>query len=153
MLKEHAKKPMRPFAGAALVSLLLVTGGFAAWAAQPAPQENQSSAAKESVKDVRLNPERKYAAAELVAIQRAPLQYPPEAARQGIEGTVDVLVDVDAVGNVTGAQAAKVEPAAATALVNASVEGVKQWKFRPVTENGKQVAARGNVKIEWTIQH
>ena len=152
MLKEHAKKPMRPFAGAALVSLLLATGGFAAWAAQPAPQENQSSAAK-SVKDVRLSPERKYAAAELVAIQRVPLQYPPEAARQGIEGTVDVLVDVDAAGNVTGAQAAKVEPATATALVNASVEGVKQWKFRPVTENGKQVATRGNVKIEWMIQH
>lgn len=153
MLKEHARNQKHPFAGVALVSLLFITGGFAAWAAQPAQQETRSSAAEKPVKEVRFGPEKEHAATELVAIKREPLQYPPEAARQGITGTVDVLVDVDAAGNVTGAQAVKVEPATAAVLVDASVEGVKQWKFRPVTENGRQVAARGNVKIEWTILH
>lgn len=42
MLKQHAPKPMRTLMGAALVSLLLVTGGFAAWATQPARVDAQS---------------------------------------------------------------------------------------------------------------
>lgn len=40
MLKEHTPKPMRSLAGAALVTLISLAGGYAAWAAQP--QEPQA---------------------------------------------------------------------------------------------------------------
>ena len=63
--------------------------------------------------------------------------YPAAARPQGVEGSVHLLVTLDAQGNVTGA-----EPLAGPAVLRAAaVAAVKQWKFRPVIRGGQAVPA------------
>jgi len=60
--------------------------------------------------------------------------YPAAARPQGVEGSVHLLVTLDAQGNVAGA-----EPLAGAAVLRAAaVAAVKQWQFRPVIRAGSR---------------
>jgi TonB family protein len=62
----------------------------------------------------------------------------PEAARaDGVQGTVEMLVSIDARGFVT-----KVEAWTGPVILReAAIEAVRQWKFQPVLRSGRAVAA------------
>jgi TonB family protein len=63
--------------------------------------------------------------------------YPAAARPLGVEGSVHLLLTLDAQGSVTGA-----EPLAGAAVLRAAaVAAVKQWKFRPVIRGGQPVPA------------
>ncbi|MFT3761190.1 MAG: TonB family protein [Pseudoxanthomonas sp.] len=132
MLKQHAPKPLRTFAGVALVALLSVAGGYAAWAAQP-PRADAIPVARVDIASKNTHP---------------PI-YPADAMKNRVTGKVLVIVDVGADGSVTQAKIEKAEPAG---VFDAAVlEAVGKWKFEPAVENGKPVAGRVRVPIDFDM--
>ncbi|HZE82190.1 MAG TPA: TonB family protein, partial [Candidatus Polarisedimenticolia bacterium] len=61
--------------------------------------------------------------------------YPPEAARQHTHGEVAMDVTLNDDGTVQAVKVIEGNPL----LDNAATEAVKQWKYRPLTANGKLV--------------
>lgn len=81
--------------------------------------------------------------------QHAPPRYPKEAANNGISGRVVMLVDVAADGSVQDVQVEESRPAGVFDAV--SVEAVRKWKFKPVLEQGRPVAHRMRVPIDFDL--
>lgn len=76
-------------------------------------------------------------------------RYPAEALKQRKAGTVVLLVDVDAKGVVT---AIKLDRSAGDARLDAAaMEAAVRWKFRPATKDGRQVATRVRVPIQFEL--
>lgn len=131
MLKEPLPTPRRRIVGHAAVATLVLGAAFAAWAAQPPVAQDAATIARRDVASVAL----------------APPTYPKTALEQGISGKVVLIVDVAADGSVA---AAKVERADPAGVFDASaLETVKKWRFTPATKDGKPVASRIRVPIEW----
>ncbi len=77
-------------------------------------------------------------------------RYPVAAAQQGIGGKVLLVVDVAADGSVRGVEIEKSEPAGV--FDAATLEAVKQWKFEPASENGKPVAGRVRIPVDFEVE-
>lgn len=81
------------------------------------------------------------------ASRMPPPRYPADAAKEGISGRVILLVDVAPDGSVTHAEVEKSQP---TGVFDAAtLEAAKQWKFNPAVENGKPVASRVRVPVDF----
>jgi TonB family protein len=81
-----------------------------------------------------------------------PLQYPPIALRQRVEGTVELNVLVDDKGSVTDAQV--VQAAGGRAGLNeAAVENVKRRHYRPATKDGVPVKVWMSVRVKFELPH
>lgn len=76
-----------------------------------------------------------------------PPRYPAGAAAQGIDGKVMLLVDVDAEGNPTAVEVERAEPAGV--FDQATLDAVMKWKFNPEMKDGKPVAGRVRVPVEF----
>lgn len=68
-------------------------------------------------------------AGELKPLKRVEPEYPPDAARAGTTGWVDVEVEVDAAGKVANVSVVGAKPA--RTFERAAVRAVKQWQFEP----------------------
>lgn len=78
-----------------------------------------------------------------------PPRYPAEAARNGVSGKVMLIVDVAANGSVEAVQIEKSQPAG---VFDAAVlEAASEWKFVPAIENGKPVAGRVRVPVDFSV--
>ena len=131
MLKEPLPTPRCRIAGHAAIATLVLGVAFTAWAAQPPAAQDAAPVAKRDVAGVALPPP----------------TYPKAALEQGISGKVILIVDVAADGSVA---AAKVERADPAGVFDASaLESVKKWRFTPATKDGKPVASRVRVPLEW----
>jgi TonB family protein len=85
-----------------------------------------------------------------VAEKTPPLQYPPIALRQRVEGTVELNVFVDERGNVSDAQI--VQAAGGKAGLNeAAVENVKRRHYRPATKDGVPVKVWMSVRVRFEL--
>ncbi len=85
-----------------------------------------------------------------VAEKTPPLQYPPIALRQRVEGTVELNVFVDERGNVSDAQV--VQGAGGKAGLNeAAVENVKRRHYRPATKEGVPVKVWMSVRVRFEL--
>jgi protein TonB len=78
---------------------------------------------------------------------RAPLplvrvepQYPPQAARRGLEGWVKVRFTISTSGSVEGAVVVQSSDAV---FERAAIAAVNKWKYQPQLQSGKPVAAPG----------
>jgi TonB family protein len=89
------------------------------------------------------------AQADVAANLLAPPKYPADAAANRITGKVVLIVDVAADGSVTDARVEKSEPAGV--FDQASLDAVKNWKFKPAVENGKPVAGRVRVPVNFAM--
>lgn len=87
---------------------------------------------------------------EIASKNMNPPRYPVAAAQQGVSGKVLLVVDVAADGSVRGVEIEKSEPAGV--FDAATLEAVKQWKFEPAFENGKPVAGRVRVPVDFTVE-
>ncbi|HZV39138.1 MAG TPA: TonB family protein, partial [Pseudoxanthomonas sp.] len=87
---------------------------------------------------------------EIASKNMNPPRYPVAAAQQGIGGRVLLVVDVAADGSVRGVEIEKSEPAGV--FDAATLEAVKQWKFEPAFENGKPVAGRVRVPVDFKVE-
>ncbi len=80
--------------------------------------------------------------AGLTPTKRVDPVYPPEAARGGTEGFVEVEFVVDADGKVESVSVVNAKPA--RTFETAAVRAVKQWKFAPG-------GGRGKVRLDFTL--
>ncbi|TZF89939.1 energy transducer TonB [Cognatilysobacter lacus] len=74
-------------------------------------------------------------AADLKPVKRVEPQYPPEAARAGTTGYVDVEFEVDPTGKVAAVSVVSAKPT--RTFEQAAVRAVKQWQFEPGGGKGK----------------
>ncbi len=78
-----------------------------------------------------------------------PPLYPKQAKDAGVEGIVVLMVDVAADGTPTEVVVERSEPAGV--FDQAAVDAVKKWRFTPELEDGKPVAGRVRVPVEFRI--
>jgi TonB family protein len=76
-------------------------------------------------------------------------EYPPDAARRGIEGMVQLLVYVEKDGHVGGIAVA--HGSGAPDLDVAAEQAVRQWHFLPAMRNGEPVATSTNVTLRFVL--
>jgi protein TonB len=72
-------------------------------------------------------------------------EYPWEARQRHITGDVLLWIVIDKSGNVASIRVEKGRPI----LVDAAVEAVKRWKYRPYVLNGEPVEAESEIKIKF----
>ena len=144
MLKQPLPTRARVLTGSALMLALSLGVGFAAWATQPArdyaAQAQAGSQAATPGNEERSMPE---------GMQGNPPLYPKLAVDQKLSGRVMLLVDVAADGSVTDVAIERSEPAGV--FDAATLEAVRQWKFNPPQKNGKAVAGRVRVPVDFRI--
>ncbi|GAB6195543.1 energy transducer TonB [Lysobacter xanthus] len=74
-------------------------------------------------------------AADLKPVKRVEPTYPPEAARAGTTGYVEVEFEVDPAGKVAAVSVVSAKPT--RTFEQAAVRAVKQWTFEPGGGKGK----------------
>ncbi|MGQ4584457.1 TonB family protein [Lysobacter sp. F60174L2] len=80
---------------------------------------------------------------------RQPPAYPKAAVEQKITGKVVLVIDVDAGGHPVDIVVESSEPAGV--FDQAAVDAASKWKFNPEIEDGKPVASRVRVPVEFDI--
>jgi protein TonB len=81
-------------------------------------------------------------------IKRVPAEYPNDAARNGIEGAVDLSFVVSPSGEVQDVTVIHAEPS--PVFNHAAIAAVRRWKYQPRTVNG--VAVEGRVQLRMTFK-
>ena len=79
--------------------------------------------------------------------KRAPLVYPPIAKAARVSGTVVVQIEVNGDGTVAGTKVISGPPM----LLQASLDSVKPWTFKPFDKDGAKVTASGPVSLVFTL--
>jgi protein TonB len=74
-------------------------------------------------------------------------QYPPEAGRKRIEGTVVLMAVIDKDGTVRDVQVVSGLPV----LAQAAIDAVKQWRYKPYLLNGTPVEVASHITINFTL--
>ena len=74
-------------------------------------------------------------------------QYPPEAGRARIEGTVVLMAVIGTDGTVKDMRVESGLPI----LAQAAIDAVKQWRYRPYTVNGEPVEVDSRITINFTL--
>ena len=75
--------------------------------------------------------------------------YPSYAQRNGLEGFVDLVMRVDEEGRVTDVEVLASEPG--SVFVRAARSGVKRWRFRPATRDGRPVPSKVRQRITFRM--
>ncbi|MBX9401022.1 energy transducer TonB [Lysobacter sp. BMK333-48F3] len=76
-----------------------------------------------------------------------PPKYPPTEARQGVGGTVVLVISIDAQGNVLDVQVEK--SSRNRNLDRAAMDAARKWRFNPEVRNGQPVASRVRVPVDF----
>ncbi len=74
-------------------------------------------------------------------------QYPPEAGRARIEGTVVLLAVIGTDGSVKDVRVENGLPI----LIQAAIEAVKQWRYKPYLVDGEPVEVDSRITINFTL--
>jgi TonB family protein len=82
----------------------------------------------------------------VVIHQVAPI-YPAQARRERIHGTVTVQAVIGKDGTVRDVHGLKGNPT----LIQAAVDAVKQWRFKPYSLNGEPVEAQTEINVNFTL--
>ena len=132
MLKKTSPSRSRRTFGAVLLAMSVALAAATAWAAQPrqAQDGGRSSHATPSVDQV-----------------VSPPAYPKDVLAQGIGGMVVLVVDVAANGTVINAVVDR--SSNNSNLDAAAIDAVKTWKFKPAMKDGKAIASKSRVPIEF----
>jgi protein TonB len=85
--------------------------------------------------------------AEANLIHDVPPQYPPEAGRKRIEGTVVLLAVIGTDGSVKDVRVESGPPP----LAQAAIEAVKQWRYKPYLLNGVPVEIDSRITVNFTM--
>jgi protein TonB len=80
-------------------------------------------------------------------IHDVPPQYPSEAGRERIEGTVVLLAVIGTDGAVKDVQLESGPPL----LAQAAIDAVKQWRYKPYFMNGVPVEIDSRITINFTM--
>ena len=80
-------------------------------------------------------------------IHDVPPQYPPEAGRARIEGTVVLLAVIGTDGSVKDVRVENGLPI----LAQAAIDAVKQWRYKPYMIDGEPVEVDSRITINFTL--
>ena len=119
--------------GGVLGELLRSTGNAATLAKTPAP----------TPKRIRVPAQ----VAEANLVHDVAPQYPPEAGRERIEGTVVLMAVIGKDGVVRDVRVESGLPL----LAQAAIEAVKQWRYKPYLLNGEPVEVDSHITINFTL--
>ena len=78
-----------------------------------------------------------------------PPNYPPEENRRGIGGTTVLIVSIDATGSVLEVSVEK--SSGNRNLDREAVKAAKRWRFNPEVRDGKKVASRVRVPVDFVV--
>jgi TonB family protein len=104
--------------------------------ATPSPRRPGSAATPSDTEEPRL-------------IQRVAADYPPEAARKGIEGSVDVSFTVTPQGKVSDVTVVNAVPS--DIFNRAAITAVRHWKYEPKMINGVPVEAHEQLRVQFKL--
>jgi len=76
-----------------------------------------------------------------------PPRYPPTEARQGVGGTVVLVISIDAEGNVLDVSVEK--SSRNRNLDRAAMDAARKWRFNPEVRDGVAVASRVRVPVDF----
>lgn len=76
-----------------------------------------------------------------------PPLYPPEAKKQGIQGTVKLRAVIGTDGLIKDVKVIDGHPM----LTSSAVEAVRRWKYRPYLVNGKPVEVETSILVNFTL--
>jgi protein TonB len=85
--------------------------------------------------------------AEANLIPDVPPQYPPDAGRARIEGTVVLMAMIGKDGTVKDVRVESGLPI----LAQAAIDAVKQWRYKPYLMNGQPVEVDSRITINFTL--
>jgi protein TonB len=85
--------------------------------------------------------------AEANLIRDVPPQYPTEAGRARIEGTVVLMAVIGTDGSVKDVRVESGLPM----LAQAAIDAVKQWRYKPYILNGEPVEIDSRITINFTL--
>lgn len=78
--------------------------------------------------------------------------FPPLARATGAEGTVRLLAVIDRSGAVTSLQVDTTRPGTGNPdLINAAMDAVRQWRYRPAILNGQPVEVATAIQVNFTL--
>jgi len=136
--------------------------------AQHSPQQSSAEAAaaakvaeQKAATEAAARLRQQSAAQQQLAAQRAarnhgavvsrlvPPKFPLSAARQGLQGWVDVQFTVEADGSVDNVHVVRSNPP--RAFDRAAIIAVKQWRFKPAVINGRPTATVHKRQIQFTL--
>ena len=80
-------------------------------------------------------------------ISQVPPVYPSEARAAGIEGQVVLNIVIGKDGAVSSVQTMQGNPA----LVQAAMDAVRQWKYKPTLLNGQPVQVKTQVMVTFSL--
>lgn len=129
MLHRPLPGTRRVLLGLAGVALCGLSFAYAAWAAQPAPLESVDQQAT-------------YA-------RLSPPKYPKSALQAGAEGKVLLELALDAKGGVQSVEVS--ESSGHAELDAAAVAAVETWRFNPAQDDGRAVATRIAVPVQFAL--
>jgi TonB family protein len=104
--------------------------------ATPVPRRPGSAAAPADTQEARL-------------VQHVAADYPPEAARKGIEGTVDVSFTISPQGRVGDVTVTSATPS--DIFNRAAIAAVRRWKYEPKTVNGIPTEAHQQLRLQFKL--
>jgi protein TonB len=104
--------------------------------ATPVPRRPGSAAAPSETQEARL-------------IQHVAADYPPEAARKGVEGSVDVSFTISPEGKVSDITVTNAVPS--DIFNRAAIAAVRRWKYEPKTVNGVPVEAHQQLRLQFKL--
>lgn len=174
MLKQPVPSSLRWLVGSTVVVALALGTGLAAWAAQPATNVD-AVAPTPPAPPTAPTPPAPPAAPASPTIQTStappappvspsspappappsppappkPPAYPAEAVAQRISGQVVLLINVDRRGTPTNIVVESATPPGV--FDQAAIDAAKQWQFNPRIEDGKPVAGRVRVPVDFEI--
>ncbi|RYZ74062.1 MAG: energy transducer TonB [Lysobacteraceae bacterium] len=76
-------------------------------------------------------------------------KYPPQALRSGVEGSVNVRIEVDANGNPTDVRVVQRSGERSRDLDRAVIDAARKWRFQPAMQDGKAVAGAVVLPVEF----
>ena len=143
MLKQDRPSRRVRLAGLALVGVAACASGFAVWAAQPSQVQALPTlpGAQQAITQ--------QATVETSSRMTNPPIYPESLVKQGIGGTVVLIVDVAADGRMTGSRIDR--SSGDEKLDDAAQAAAASWKFIPAINHGKAVASQVRVPIEFKL--
>jgi protein TonB len=83
-----------------------------------------------------------------LVVKKVSPEYPEEARRGRIQGTVVLHVIISKAGDVTMIEPVSGDPA----LVPAAMEAVKQWEYKPFLLNGKPFEVDTQILVNFTLK-
>lgn len=80
---------------------------------------------------------------------QAPVNYPPRARSQGVQGYVVLSVLISAAGEIEKVQVLEADPAGV--FEDSAVQGVRNWRFEPARYQGRNVKVWARQRIRFDL--